>query len=62
MLSCAEPCRALQEALKRQSRPTAKSLGLKMDPFTDDMGDLATLGLRLEYMSAMMQGVSGAED
>lgn len=48
----------LQEALDRQSRPTAEELGLSMDPFTDSMSDLDTLGLRLEYVAAMMQGVS----
>jgi hypothetical protein len=51
-------CCVLQEALDRQSRPTAEELGLSMDPFTDSMSDLETLGLRLEYVAAMMQGVS----
>jgi LSD1 subclass zinc finger protein len=51
-------CGVLQEALNRQSRPTAEELGLSMDPFTDSMSDLDTLGLRLEYVAAMMQGVS----
>jgi hypothetical protein len=48
----------LQEALQRQSRPSADALGLNMDPFTDSMSDLDTLDLRLEYVAAMMQGVS----
>lgn len=51
---------AMQEALSRQARPSAESLGLTMDPFTDDMSDLDTLDLRLEYVGAMLQGVSGA--
>lgn len=49
----------VQDALRRQSRPTADELGLTMDPFTDSMSDLNTLDLRLEYVAAMMQGVSG---
>lgn len=48
----------LQEALNRQSRPSAEQLGLSMDPFTDSMSDLDTLDLRLEYVAAMMKGVS----
>jgi hypothetical protein len=48
----------LQEALNRQSRPSAEELGLSMDPFTDSMSDLDTLDLRLEYVAAMMKGVS----
>jgi len=51
----------MQEALSRQSRPSAEALGLTMDPFTDDMSDLDTLDLRLEYVGAMLQGVSGAK-
>lgn len=47
----------MQEALNRQSRPTADELGLSMDPFTDSMSDLDTLDLRLEYVAAMMKGV-----
>lgn len=48
----------LQAALARQSRPTAEQMGLTMDPFMDDMEDLDTLSLRLEYLEAMMKGVS----
>jgi hypothetical protein len=51
-------CAGLQEALNRQSRPSADELGLSMDPFTDSMSDLDTLDLRLEYVAAMMKGVS----
>jgi hypothetical protein len=32
-----------------------------MDPFTDSMSDLDTLDLRLEYVAAMMKGVSQQE-
>lgn len=48
----------VQAALDRQSRPSAEALGLSMDPFTDGMSDLDTLDLRLEYVAAMMKGVS----
>lgn len=51
------PTPTQQEALARQARPTAETLGLTMDPFTDGMADLDTLALRLEYAGAMMQGV-----
>lgn len=32
-----------------------------MDPFTDSMSDLDTLDLRLEYVAAMLKGVSHEE-
>jgi hypothetical protein len=62
LLSCAAACcwAVLQEALRRQARPTSASLGLHMDPFTDSMADLETLDVRMEYAANMMQGVRGA--
>eukprot|EP00878_Enallax_costatus_P008075 GHUV01008445.1.p1 GENE.GHUV01008445.1~~GHUV01008445.1.p1 ORF type:complete len:900 (+),score=338.15 GHUV01008445.1:421-3120(+) len=44
-----------QDALARQSRPTAESLGIvHVEPYTDEEQDLDTLDLRLEYAQAVL--------
>lgn len=49
----------LQKALRRQSRPAIQQLGLAMDAFTDNMSELDTLDVRLEYLATMLEKVSG---
>jgi hypothetical protein len=54
---CCAHC--LQEALARQARPSAASLGLEDEPYSDPEADLDTLNVRMEYALEVLNAVSG---